>query len=193
MFINEYGRGQSYQGVFTSDFIPCTGNQIFRFARKVGNTFYYSDATVSSFTQYDDNKTYISGSRQTYTNNVILEPNTSYIRFSNPMSLLQTEGVILCVMFDTVPTADNISAYFEPHYSVITPEIAQIIDDVNDNADDISALSNEVDSQANDIEDLKKMAVLVEPENKLNMSAIAENTIIAAGTETYNDTCFTKK
>ena len=191
LFINEYGRGQSYQGVFTSDFIPCTGNQIFRFARKVGNAFYYSDATVSSFTQYDDNKTYISGSRQTYTNNVILEPNTSYIRFSNPMSLLQTEGVILCVMFDTVPTADNISAYFEPHYSVITPEIAQIIDDVNDNTDDISALSNEVDSQANAIEDLKKMAVLVEPENKLNMSAIVENTIIAAGTETYNDTCFT--
>ena len=190
-FINEYGSTTTYQGIFTSDFIPCTGGQIFRFARKSGNSFYYSDANVSSFAQYDSNKTFISGTKQTYANNVTLESNTKYVRFSNPMSMMQSEGALLCVMFDTVPTADNISAYFEPYYSVITPEIAQIIDDVNDNADDISALSNEVDSQANDIEDLKKMAVLVEPENKLNMSAIAENTIIAAGTETYNDTCFT--
>ena len=190
-FINEYGSTTTYQGIFTSDFIPCTGGQIFRFARKSGNSFYYSDANVSSFAQYDSNKTFISGTKQTYANNVTLESNTKYVRFSNPMSMMQSEGALLCVMFDTVPTADNISAYFEPHYSVITPEIAQIIDDVNDNTDDISALSNEVDSQANDIEDLKKMAILVEPENKLNMSAIAENTIIAAGTETYNDTCFT--
>ena len=190
-FINEYGSTTTYQGIFTSDFIPCTGGQIFRFARKSGNSFYYSDANVSSFAQYDSNKTFISGTKQTYANNVTLESNTKYVRFSNPMSMMQSEGALLCVMFDTVPTADNISAYFEPYYSVITPEIAQIIDDVNDNADDISALSNEVDSQANDIEELKKMVILAEPENKLNMSAIAENTLIAAGTETYNDTCFT--
>ena len=182
-FVNEYGSTTTYQGLFTSDFIPCTGGQIFRFARKSGNSFYYNDANVSSFAQYDSNKTFISGTKQTYVNNVTLESNTKYVRFSNPMSLLQSEGA--------VPTADNISAYFEPHYSVITPEIAQIIDDVNDNTDDISALSNEVDSQANDIEELKKMVILAEPENKLNMSAIAENTLIAAGTETYNDTCFT--
>ena len=190
--IYETGTLVQSEGNFTSDYIPCSGGQVFYFSRKVGNSFYYSGANVSHFAQYDINKNFIADTRVRYVNNVTLESDTRFIRFSNPLSQLTQQNSILSVTFDVVPTADNISAYFAPYYSVKTSEIQDMIDDIQDNSDSISALNTVIDSQTLEINNIKSLGILTEPENKLDLDNISVNTFInESGNETANDSCFT--
>ena len=192
--IYETGNIVPSEGNFTSDFIPCSGGQVFYFCRKVGNNFYDNEhqATVSHFAQYDSEKKYIGGTRQRFVNAVTLEDNAKYIRFSNPISQLQTEDTILSVTFDFEPTSETVSEWFKDYWTVETDKIKQIETDTKENSSTIKTVKTTSEKNSENIEKIRQLLILAESENKLDLTKITNNTSIdISGNETANDTCFT--
>lgn len=163
---------------FTSDFIPCNGGDTFYYtSARISETtkqFYgITSANVSHFAQYDENKQFISGTRQQWVNSVVLNADCRYVRFSNPLSHLQDVIRIISVTFNEYPSDwQYVTPYSAPH---------------------IYLTADRFDSLAGDFEEFKsESTALVYPENRLNRNDILENTIVANdGVETYNDTCYT--
>ena len=102
---------------FTSDFIPCKGGQTFYYTRFNGTSFYdETHVNTSHFAQYDANKNFIANTRVQWANSIVLDSNCHYIRFSNPISQLDTANQIMSVTFDTIPTASTIEQYMGRTY-----------------------------------------------------------------------------
>ena len=162
---------------FTSDFIPCNGGDTFyytsaRISDSVHAFYGITSANVSHFAQYDADKNFISGTRQTWANSVVLDENCRYIRFSNPLSHLQDEIRIISVTFNGYPSDWHyITEYFTPYIYLTADRFDEHVSEANE-------FRNEV-------------ATLVYPANMLNLNNVLDNTVVSPSGDTANDTCFT--
>ena len=162
---------------FTSDFIPCNGGDTFYYtAARISDSvhaFYgITAANVSHFAQYDENKQFISGTRQQWVNSVVLNADCRYVRFSNPLTHLQDEIRIISVTFNEYPADwDEVAEYHEPYIYLTADRFNEHLEEFEDYKDEV--------------------ATLVRPENELDLSRILTNTVVSSSGDTYNDTCFT--
>ena len=175
---------------YTSDFIKAVKGDVVILALKRDSTFYHSGVKLTRVSMYDQNHQFISTSAMSIQDFTITEQNTAFIRVSVPNGTLNYD--IVSVTLNTVPTLSTISEYFTPYFKILVPELETIKEQVQENADQITATQQNDARQDQEIEQIKKIGVLIEPENKLNLDTITENTIInISGVETENDTCYT--
>ena len=188
--INASGVETTNDTCYTSDFIKAVKGDVVILALKKDSTFYHAGITLVRVSMYDQNHQFISTSAINIQDFTITEQNTAFIRVSIPNETLNYDMV--SVTLNTVPTLSTISEYFTPYFKILVPELDTIKEQMQENAEQITALLGNDQQQDQEIEQIKKIGVLIEPENKLNLDTITENTIInISGVETTNDTCYT--
>ena len=132
--INDIGGTQRSSDTFTSDFIKCVPGQIFRLYRLTENNAFVTNSTVVWLAQYDENKNFLS--RSSWKNNIAVDSNTNYIKFSCFNTWLT--DIITAVTFDVTLTAETISAYND-NYKLANQ------DQVDNNTSEILELKDKVD------------------------------------------------
>ena len=188
--INISGVETANDTCYTSDFIKAAYGDVVILALKKDSTFYHAGIKLVKVSMYNQDHQFISTSAMNVQDFAITEQNTAFIRVSVPNGTLNYD--IVSVTLNTVPTLSTISEYFAPYFKILIPELETINEQVQENANQITATQQKDAQQDQEIEQIKKIGVLIEPENKLNLDTITENTIInGSGVETANDTCYT--